>query len=58
MHIAGFKESAKYHSIRKVLGAELKFSSIRFLDPGNPKSAKKTFFHPDILKEIDKRFHD
>jgi hypothetical protein len=30
------------------------FASERVLDPGNPRSAKKMFFSPNILKEFDK----
>jgi hypothetical protein len=28
----------------------------RFLDPGNPKSAKKDFYSPNVLTEFDKEY--
>lgn len=51
-----FKENQKYHDIRKPLQADQRFGAIRFLDPGNPRSAKKPFFNPNILNELDKHY--
>lgn len=51
-----FKITAKYHSVRKPLMGDSKQCMSRFLDPGNPKSAKKDFFSPQILDEFDKRY--
>ena len=51
-----FKRDKKYHRIRKPLEADPRFGTIRFLDPGNPKSQKKPFFNPNILKELDKYY--
>jgi hypothetical protein len=51
-----FKVDAAYHEVRKGLLADKRFGEIRFLDPGNPRSAKKPFFSPNILKELDKHF--
>ena len=53
-----FKCNQDYHNIRKFLCADKnkKLSKTRYLDPGNPKSSKKQFFKPDILKELDKHY--
>lgn len=51
-----FKAAQQYHDIRKPLMREAKFCMSRFLDPGNPRSAKKDFFSPTILNEFDKRY--
>ena len=51
-----FKCSNTYHTIRKQLEADPKFANERVLDPGNPRSAKKMFFNPNILKEFDKHY--
>lgn len=53
---ADFKCNNEYHSVRKPLEANPKFATERFLDPGNPKSAKKTFYNPNILAEFDKHY--
>ena len=51
-----FKLNAKYHNIKKPLYENEKFCRVRYLDPGNPKSAKKRFFNSNILQEIDKHY--
>lgn len=51
-----FKQDKHYHTIRKGLLGDPRFGAIRFLDPGNPKSAKKPFFNPNILNELDKHY--
>ncbi len=51
-----FKENQKYHNIRKSLQADERFGRLRFLDPGNTKSAKKPFFNPNIMVELDKHY--
>ena len=51
-----FKLNHKYHSIRKLLETKEQFACCRFLDPGNPKSAKKIFFNPNIVAEFDKHY--
>ena len=38
-----FKLVDDYHELRKKLLADPRFGTIRYLDPGNPKSAKETF---------------
>ncbi len=51
-----FIENQKYHDIRKALLGDSKYTNPRYLDPGNPKSAKKVFFNPNIIKEFDKHY--
>ncbi len=51
-----FKAAQKYHDARKPLLKDKRFGEIRFLDPGNPRSAQKPFFKPNILQELDKHF--
>lgn len=53
---ANFKIDAKYHACRKALVSDKRFCHVRELDPGNPKSAKKQFFNPNILQEFDKQY--
>lgn len=52
----GFKSDQKYHDCRKKLAGDKRFSHVRELDPGNPKSAKKPFFNANILVEFDKSY--
>ena len=51
-----FKVNSQYHDVRKPLEEDPKFAKMRFLDPGNNKSSKKTFYNPNILKEFDKHY--
>lgn len=51
-----FKVNQKYHSIRKDLLDDKQYAMLRFLDPGNPKSAKKYFFSTNIINEFDKHY--
>lgn len=51
-----FVENTDYHQLRKKLENNQKFCKPRYLDPGNPKSSKKNFYNPNILKEFDKHF--
>ena len=51
-----FKRNQQYHTIRKKLEEDEKFAAVRYLDPGNPKSSKKTFYNPNILQELDKHY--
>jgi hypothetical protein len=53
---ADFKVTAKYHKIRRAHMSEARYSMSRFLDPGNPKSARKDFFSPQILDALDKHY--
>lgn len=51
-----FKSDQNYHSLRKQLEENEKFARIRVLNPQNPKSAKQTFYCPEIVKEFDKQY--
>lgn len=53
---SNFKSDNKYHRIRKNLLSDTRHGAIRFLDPGNPRSAKKPFFNPNIIIEFDKHY--
>ena len=53
---SNFKVDKTYHTIRKGLIGDSRFGAMRFLDPGNPKSAKKPFFNPNILNELDRHY--
>ena len=48
-----FKVNKKYHSIRMPLKDDPLFVKTRLLDPGNPNSAKKDFYSPNILRKFD-----
>lgn len=51
-----FKETNKYHSIRKPLMKNKKLCKTRMLDPNNAKSVKKDWFNSEIFKEFDKHY--
>jgi hypothetical protein len=51
-----FKVVDQYHDVRKKLLIDPKFGTIRYLDPGNPKSSKKAFFDPNIMAELDRHY--
>lgn len=51
-----FVTNQKYHSIRKPLMSDKRYTNPRYLDPGNPRSAKKDFYNPNILSEFDKHY--
>ena len=51
-----FKQDKRYHDLRKRLARVEQYARVRELDPGNPKTARKTFFNPNILTEFDKEY--
>ncbi|OHB55618.1 MAG: hypothetical protein A2Y07_09685 [Planctomycetes bacterium GWF2_50_10] len=51
-----FKSNDKYHKIRIELAKNEKYCRVRFLDPGNPRSATKQFYNSNILKEFDAHY--
>jgi hypothetical protein len=51
-----FKENDKYHALRKKLAVDSQYRKTRYLDPGNPKSARKDFYNPNILSQFDKAY--
>lgn len=54
----GFKMNKEFYKIKNSVCEEKKekVCKIRHLDPKNPKSAKKPFFKPEILREFDKHY--
>jgi len=53
---AGFKVNQKFHDIRMPLLKDERFAKARYLDPGNPKSAKKDFYNPNVLPIFDQQY--
>lgn len=51
-----FKANRKYHAIRKPLMDDPRYTRSRFLDPGNPRSPKKVFYNPNIVREFDRHY--
>ena len=51
-----FKINPKYHNISKLLKKDQRFAYVRRLDPDNLRSAKKVFYNPNILAELDKDY--
>lgn len=51
-----FKQTQKYHDIRKPLMTNPVYVKSRYLDPGNPKSPKKDFYNPLILQIFDQHY--
>jgi hypothetical protein len=52
----GFKSDEKYHKLRKAMEGDPRFARSRYLDPGNTKSPRKTFYSPNIIGELDKNY--
>jgi Protein of unknown function (DUF3644) len=51
-----FKANSEYHRIRRPLMTDTKFVNTRFLDPGNPKSAKKDYYSPNVVQVFDQHY--
>ena len=51
-----FKLNKKYHEIRTQLKSDPNYVNQRYLDPGNPRSAKKDFFNSNVINEFDKHY--
>jgi hypothetical protein len=51
-----FRENLVYHSLKRKLEKEGKFSIVRVLNPKNPKSSKQRFYNPNIMQEFDKHY--
>jgi Protein of unknown function (DUF3644) len=51
-----FLENDEYHTLRKKLQQENKYSIERVLNPHNPKSSRQRFFNANILQEFDKHY--
>jgi hypothetical protein len=53
---SNFKVNQNYHRLRKSLERDNRYAHLRMLDPQNPKSQKKVFYNPNILKEFDNHY--
>lgn len=51
-----FVQNQKYHDIRKRLRDRPEYVLSRYLEPGNPRSARKDYYNPNILQEFDKHY--
>lgn len=51
---ADFKVDQKFNDSKKNLHKNPSYCHVRLLNPGNPKSGKKTFYSQSILNEFDK----
>ena len=51
-----FKVTQKYHDIRRSLEVNAQYGRIQYLDDSKPKSGKKPYFNPNIMKEFDKHY--
>jgi hypothetical protein len=51
-----FKMGPKYNALKKTLAANPQYMRTRYLDPGNPKSPRKDYYNPNILREFDKAY--
>jgi hypothetical protein len=51
-----FKANRKYLDVLRPLKQDSRYVKSRFLDPGNPKSSKKDFYNPNILREFDRHY--
>ena len=51
-----FLENKAFHKLRLGFEKEKKYSIVRLLNPGNPKSSKQRFYNPNILAEFDKHY--
>ena len=52
-----FKLNQKFHELRTLFKQNDQYIRTRELDPGNPRSAKKDFHNPNILRELDKHYN-
>src|SRR3989304_2306420 len=53
---ADFIRNNNYHRIRKEICEKPGYKITRYLDPKNPKSAHRDFYHPRIIEEFDKHY--
>ena len=51
-----FKANSKYHDIRKPLLGNVAIVKSRYLDPGNPRGAKKDFYNPNVVQVFDQHY--
>lgn len=55
-HFPNWKQNKEFHSIMSELKSNLDLHRIRYLDPGNQKSAKKDFYSNLIYKTLEDRY--
>jgi hypothetical protein len=48
-----FKQNTRFYSLLGDLRGDKRSAHVRYLEPGNPKSAHKPFFNPNILEAFD-----
>lgn len=51
-----FKENKKFHTLRKPLEDQRKYSMVRVLQPGNLKSPQTRLYNANIFTEFDKHY--
>jgi hypothetical protein len=51
---SAFKLDRRYHDARRNLAKNPQFCRVRFLDPSNMQSAKKEFYSPNMMLELDR----
>lgn len=51
-----FKQNQEFHSLKRSLESDPRYCLERLLDPTNPKSSKKRFYNPNIIREFDKHY--
>lgn len=51
-----FKPDKKFYDLKRQLQTDTRYAAERSLDEDNPKSQKKWFYCPDILKEFEKHY--
>lgn len=51
-----FKTNSKFHKLRKEFMNDKNLNRTRYLDPNNPKSSRKDFYSPNIVKKFDKHY--
>jgi hypothetical protein len=51
-----FKLNGRYHQLRRPLLPDERYVKPRYLDPRNPKSARKDFYNPNVLQVFDQHY--
>jgi hypothetical protein len=51
-----FKTDKKFYDLKRQLQGDTRYAAERSLDEDNPKSQKKWFYCPDILREFEKHY--
>ena len=51
-----FRETQKYHRVRRKIEQEKKYCITRALDPRNPKTSKQRFYNANIVIEFDRHY--